>query len=145
MQIKIRTFQLSDYAQLTKVLELSMSEACFAESISAVSRQLLWDSSLVLIAEIESSKEMTGIIIGTIDNNEGYCYRVAVPPQHRRRGIGRSLMRAMQERFMRRKVRRVLIPLDQHNEPATPFFESLGFGRQHFTRGCHKLSIVAGT
>jgi ribosomal protein S18 acetylase RimI-like enzyme len=145
MQIKIRPFQLSDYAQLKQLLEVSMSEACFTESMEAVGRQLLWDSSLVLIAELESSREMIGIIIGTIDNNEGYYYRVAVPPQHRRQGIGRSLMSAMQERFMRRKVRRILIPLDQHNEPAMPFFESLGFGRQHFTRGCQRLSIVAGS
>jgi ribosomal protein S18 acetylase RimI-like enzyme len=111
--------------------------------MEAFGRQLSWDSSLVLVAESEG--ELIGIAIGTIDNNDGYYYRIAVDPFHRRRGVGKTLIRSMQERFVQRKVNRILIPLDPHNEPAVPVFESLGFGIQHFTKAFKKLSIVAGT
>ncbi|MCI3927248.1 GNAT family N-acetyltransferase [Paenibacillus sp. TRM 82003] len=141
--MQVRSFQLSDYAEVSQLMENSLSEACFHETMDAFARQLSWDSSLVLLAVDEAS--IVGVVIGTIDNNDGYYYRIAVDPFHRRKGVGKTLIQALQERFVERKVNRILIPVDTHNEPVVPVFESLGFDMSSFTKAFKKLSIVAGT
>jgi ribosomal protein S18 acetylase RimI-like enzyme len=153
--VNVRPFQLSDYAQVTDVMRNALSELCFTETLDAFGRQLSWDSSLVLVAEVEENSpvmdrstysydgRIIGLAIGTIDHDVGYHYRIAVDPQHRRRGVARKLIHSMQQRFEQRKVKRILIPLDQHNALALPVFESLGFGAQQFTKAWKKLSIVA--
>ncbi|HZG77284.1 MAG TPA: GNAT family N-acetyltransferase [Paenibacillus sp.] len=139
----VRSFQLSDYAEVTQLMENSLSEACFHDTMEAFARQLSWDSSLVMIAETEGT--IVGVVIGTIDNNDGYYYRIAVDPFHRRKGVGKTLIQSLQERFVERKVNRILVPVDDHNEPVLPVFESLGFDMSSFTKAFKKLSIVAGT
>jgi ribosomal protein S18 acetylase RimI-like enzyme len=139
----VRSFQLSDYALVSQLMENSLSESCFHETMEAFARQLSWDSSLVLIAEDDG--EIIGAVIGTIDNNNGYYYRIAVDPFHRRKGVGKMLIQTLQERFLERKVNRILIPVDTHNEPVLPLFQSLGFDMNSFTKAFKKLSIVAGT
>ncbi len=149
MIMNVRPFQLSDYAQVTEVMQNSLSELCFTETLDAFGRQLSWDSSLVLVAETSAEeqyshiKRIIGVAIGTIDHDVAYHYRIAVDPQYRRRGIASTLIHAMQQRFEQRKVKRILIPLDQHNALALPVFESMGFGDQQFTKAWKKLSIVA--
>lgn len=138
----IRSFQLSDYADVTQMMKRSLSEPCFYATIDAFARQLSWDSSLVMVAEKEGT--IVGIVIGTIDNNDGYYYRITVDPLHRSRGVGKLLIRSLQNRFVGRKVNRILVPVDVYNEPVLPVFESLGFDISSFTRVFQKLSIVAG-
>ena len=140
----VRPFQLADYAAVTQLMEISLSEECCIESKEAFARQLSWDSSLVLVAELEN--KLVGLIIGTIDeHNNGYYYRVAVDPAHRRQGIGKSLIRALESRFTDRKVNRMLVPLDSHNEPVVPVYMSLGFDMESFTKKYRQLRIVASS
>lgn len=138
----VRSFQLSDYAPVTQLLEDVLSDSCYADTMEAFGRQLSWDSDLVLVAVRQG--QVVGVIIGTIDNNQGYYYRIAVSRQHRRQGIGRQLIQALRRRFEQRKVRRVLVSVDAHNEPILPFYESLGYDDSCFQRSVNELSIVCG-
>ncbi len=138
----IRTFQLSDYAAVTELLETVLSEQCCEETMEAFARQLSWDSELVLVAV--EQEQIVGIIIGTIDNNEGYYYRVAVAPAYQRQGIGKALVKAMKERFEQRNVRKIMVTVDKHNEIVLPLYEALGFRANDFLRAVHRLSIVSG-
>jgi len=139
--MRIRAFQLSDYRSVSELLEVSLSEECCQETLKAFARQLSWDSELILVAEDEGS--LVGVMIGTIDRQNGYVYRIAVHPDHRRRGVGRSLMTAMNQRFRQRNVLKVLVALDKHNEHLLPFYERLVDAPD---RGklSKPLSIVAG-
>ena len=141
--MNVRTFQLSDYAPVTTLLRDSLSDDCYEETIKAFARQLSWDGGLVYVAEQNS--QIVGVIIGTIDNNDGYYYRIAVHPSHRRRGVGKAMIEALQGRFVQRKVKRILIPVDMHNEPVLPLYEALGYGISNFTKNFNKLSIVSGS
>ena len=138
----VRPFQLSDYAPITKLLQDVLSATCYEETIEAFGRQLSWDSELVLVAV--EQLQVVGVIIGTIDNNKGYYYRIAVASSHRRIGIGRKLIQGLKKRFEQRKVSRVVITMDDHNEVIQPFYESLGYQTSDFQRSANKLSIVAG-
>lgn len=110
--------------------------------MEAFGRQLSWDSEMVLVAAAQG--QVVGVIIGTIDNNKGYYYRIAVAKSHQRKGIGRALTQGLKKRFEQRKVSRVLVTVDSHNEPILPFYESLGYGQTDFQRSVRPLSIVGG-
>jgi len=138
----VRPFQLSDYASLTNLLANVLSEVCYEETITAFARQLSLDSDLVLVAV--DNQQTVGVIIGTIHNNEGYYYRIAVDRAHQRKGIGKLLIQGLKQRFEQRSVSRVLISVDMHNEPLLPLYESLGYKSRDFMRSVEQLRIVNG-
>ncbi len=140
--MNIRSFQLSDYQPLTALLQDVLTPECYEQTMEAFARQLSWDSDLVLVATKQS--EIVGMIIGTIDNNKGYYYRVAVSSLHRRSGVGKALVEALRQRFVQRNVSKIMITADEHNEPVLPLYESLGYAANDFFRSFQKLSIVAG-
>ncbi|ANE45430.1 GCN5 family acetyltransferase [Paenibacillus swuensis] len=138
----LRTFQLSDYAPVTELLSEVLTESCYDETMEAFARQLKWDSDLVIVAE--SDEEIVGIIIGTIDNNQGYYYRIAVGQAYQRKGIGKALIANLKQKFVQRKVSRILVSVDSHNEFLLPLYESLGYRASDFLRSFKKLSIITG-
>jgi ribosomal protein S18 acetylase RimI-like enzyme len=138
----VRSFQLSDYAAVTALLQDSLCDECYDETMEAFARQLSWDSELIIVAE--KNREIAGIVIGTIDNNRAYYYRIAVHPAHRRQGIGRSMIQSLKFRFQQRKVSKILVTVDNHNEPVLPLYESLGYSSNDFSHSIQKLSIVNG-
>lgn len=140
--MQIRSFQLSDYRSVAELLEEVLSEECCEETMGAFARQLSWDSELVLVAE--SAGALAGVLIGTIDKQKGYVYRIAVYEQYRGQGIGRSLIASMRNRFNQRKVQKMLIAVDKHNEYLRTYYESLGMGLSDFAQLKQPLSIVAG-
>lgn len=138
----VRSFQLMDYFAVSKLLEEVLSEECNKETLKAFARQLTLDSHLVLVAEIDDV--IVGLIIGTIDDNKGYYYRIAVHPEHRGIGVGKSLINGLRERFEKRKVSQILITVDTHNEPVLPLYQSLGFQTADFFKPLKPLRIVNG-
>lgn len=140
--MNIRSVKLSDYRSITELFEEVLSEECCEVTMEAFGRQLGWDSDLVLVAEADA--QVIGVIIGTIDNNKGYYYRIAVSKAYQRQGIGKELVHALKQRFEQKNVSKIYITGDEHNEPVFPLFESLGFAATDIIRSFQKLSIVAG-
>ncbi|MDF2923586.1 MAG: GCN5-related N-acetyltransferase [Paenibacillaceae bacterium] len=138
----VRSFQLSDYGKITELLEHVLDEDCLDDTMTAFARQLNWDSSLVVVAAEEG--EILGVMIGTIHRNQGYYYRIAVHPDHQRRGIGRALIESLKQRFSVRQIQRMVVPVDEYNEQLLPVFEKLGCCEDDFNRSFGKLSILAG-
>jgi ribosomal protein S18 acetylase RimI-like enzyme len=136
----VRSFQLADTASVTRLLQEVLTESCYVDTMEAFKRQLSWDTELVLIAE--EDEQIVGIIIGTIDNNNGYYYRIAVAEQYQRKGIGRAMIEAMKQRFLQRKVNKILVTVDVHNENMLPLYESAGYRSTDFSRSAHRLSII---
>ncbi|MNI53169.1 Acetyltransferase YpeA [compost metagenome] len=138
--MRVRSFQLADSYTIPKLLQEVLSESCFEETMEAFARQLSWDCELVLVAE--EDEQLVGIIIGTIDNNNGYYYRIAVAEQFQRKGIGKAMIEAMKQRFLQRKVNKIMVTVDSHNETVIPVYESAGYHAADFSRAVHRLSIV---
>ncbi len=140
--MQIRSFQLSDYRSVAVLLKEVLSEECCEETMAAFARQLSWDSELILVASVED--DIVGILIGTIDEQKGYVYRIAVRTDYQRKGIGKSLVAAMNDRFRQRRVLKVIIAKDKHNELLRPFYEALGALSVDFAMPPRPLAIVAG-
>jgi ribosomal protein S18 acetylase RimI-like enzyme len=137
----IRGFQLTDYVRANSIMESMLNDLCFHETRLALARQLKWDSELVLVAEWE--EQVVGLIIGTIDKNRGYVYRVLVEEVYQRQGIGRALTESLVQLFKVRDVHSTWMTVDEHNEPITPFYKALGYTEEQFFTLTNRLSIVA--
>jgi ribosomal protein S18 acetylase RimI-like enzyme len=140
--MNVRSFQLSDCSIVTKLLGEVLSETCYTDTMDAFAKQLSLDSSLVLVAE--ESDQIVGVIIGTIDNNEGYYYRIAVDRSNQRKGIGKKMIQSMKKRFEQRKVKKIMVTVDAHNEPILSLYESMGYRAQDFSHSIQKLRIMNG-
>lgn len=137
----IRGFQLTDYVRANSIMESMLGDTCFHETRLALARQLKWDSELVLVAELE--EQVVGLIIGTIDRNRGYVYRVLVEEVYQRQGIGRALAESLDRLFQVRDVHSTWVTVDEHNELMTPFYKALGYTEEQFFTTTNRLSIVA--
>ncbi|GAB6992299.1 GNAT family N-acetyltransferase [Paenibacillus pini] len=137
----VRSFQLSDCTSVTELLQIALSEECYENTIEPFSRQLSWDSDLIMVAEEDG--DIIGALIGTIENNHGCYYRIAIHPDYRRQGVGSALVSAMESRFQQRKVSRILVAGDEHNKAIMPLYEAMGYGANKILEAFQKLSIIA--
>jgi ribosomal protein S18 acetylase RimI-like enzyme len=76
----------------------------------------------------------SGRIVGTLsllsvdgDPHRWVIANVAVDPDHRRRGIGRALVRAAIDLAKQRRARTVVLQVDRSNQGARDLYASLGF------------------
>ncbi|WP_040949600.1 GNAT family N-acetyltransferase [Gorillibacterium massiliense] len=136
----IRSFRLSDHVTVNHLLEEVLPQKCYTETKTALARQLSWDSELVLVAEEQD--EIVGLIIGTIDNDSGFYYRLAVDPDYQRKGIGKSLIHSLEHKFKQRDVTKIMVAVDEHNQSLLPFFDAVGVVERWLSAGRRALSIV---
>lgn len=140
--MNVRSFRLSDYAVVKQLLADVFSQSCYNVTMDALGNQLSWDSEMVMVAEHRMSREVIGIIIGTIDNNNGYYYRIAVRADYRRQGVGKAMIESLKKRFLLREVNRIMVSVDVHNESIIPLYKSLGYTTNDFLPP-NRLRIVA--
>ncbi|WP_128895178.1 GNAT family N-acetyltransferase [Longirhabdus pacifica] len=138
----IRTFQLSDYVAISQLLQTELSERCYDETRRAFAHQLNWDSELVLVAVLDD--EIVGTIIGTIDHEEGYFYRVIVQSNCLHKNCEVRLIEAMNQCFAQHQVKRVLVTVDEYNHQLQFLCKSLGFVTTNTPCSEKKLSILTG-
>jgi ribosomal-protein-alanine N-acetyltransferase len=79
-----------------------------------------------LVAEVGGS--VIGYIIGTVRwMNVGHVLAIGVDPQHRRKGVGTTLMERLIDYFRKRGVSKVRLEARESNWEARKFYSSLGF------------------
>jgi ribosomal protein S18 acetylase RimI-like enzyme len=104
---------------------LRVRDAETAEAIAALAARA---DAWLLVAEVDGT--LAGTLIASWDGWRGHFYRLAVAPDHRRRGIGLALVRAGEERLRAAGARRLvaIVVLDDPN--AVGFWTSAGYPQQ---------------
>ncbi|MFE0580150.1 MULTISPECIES: GNAT family N-acetyltransferase [unclassified Streptomyces] len=101
------------------------------------------DPQALLLAHRDG--ELVGTVIAGFDGWRCHLYRLAVHPGHRRRGTGRALLAAAEERFAALGGRRADAMVLDGNERAHPAWEAAGYGPQEaWTRWVKPLAPPAG-
>ena len=92
-----------------------------------IASQMRSDCSIYLVAEEDG--RMVGAVLGTHDGRKGWLNRMAVAPDHRKRGIAAMLVRAVEERLLERGIEIFACQIEDWNEPSMTVFEHLGYTR----------------
>lgn len=123
----------------------------FADEESAarmLNRALAAPQCVVLMAvvadENDSGKKCAaGGVIGGHDGLRGVIYYLAADPRWRRRGVGRALLRAMEDELAARGCRQIALEVRPENKEAAVFYERMGYGAQrrlNYTRALNNKS-----
>ena len=103
------------------------SHAVTPDSVERVAQLVADDPEALLLAELDGA--LVGTVIGAWDGWRGNFYRLAVLPDYRRRGIGRRLVEAAEERLRGRGAPRVTALVAFDDSDATGFWEASGYSR----------------
>jgi ribosomal-protein-alanine N-acetyltransferase len=138
--LALRDYVPSDLADVVRI-----ENECFPPAI-AYSREVLKSEfessgSVSLIAELNGS--IVGLILANYQTKrpDGYISSVDVSKSHRREGIARQLVTAVESDFMARGNRQVVLEVGIENHEATQLYYKLGYK----THGTKKAFYADGT
>ncbi|MCR5655711.1 MAG: GNAT family N-acetyltransferase [Lachnospiraceae bacterium] len=126
----IRTMTIEDYEQ---VHDLWMTISGFAirsidDSREGVERFLTRNPSTSVVAE-EDGKIVGAILCGH-DGRRGCLYHVCVHPDHRLRGIGKSMVVFAMEALKREKINKVSLIAFTKNDIGNAFWKEIGWTKR---------------
>ena len=133
--VHIRDCALGDHEQVAAVWAASGLSPRPSDTREEVAKKLRRDQDLFLVASLDS--QVVGTVIGGWDGRRGWIYRMAVRPEHQRRGIGRALMCELEERLRAKGALAINLIHNSHNQAADGFYRSLGYAP------CEGVSVMA--
>jgi ribosomal protein S18 acetylase RimI-like enzyme len=128
MRVEIRS---AEHRHVPALLELWRSAGMppgATDSEQGLQRLLESDSQALLVAE--SGGVMIGSLIAAWDGWRGNLYRLAVHPEHRRRGVARALLAEGERRLQTLGALRLSAIVDGHDAGALELWRSAGYERQ---------------
>ena len=83
--------------------------------------------SLASVLVAEADQRIVGSLIATFDGWRGNMYRIAVHPDYRRRGIGRTLVEEGERRLTKLGAKRITALVEEKYPWAIAFWSSVGY------------------
>lgn len=136
MQTNLRPATADDIERVL-AFWLDAAEPTSTDSAEALIDLLRHAPGALVVAEADG--RIVGTVIAGWDGWRGAIYRLAVGPEHRRRGLARSLLRAAEERLTGLGARRVHAIVVEANAKAVAFWDATDWehqaGQLRFARG----------
>ena len=124
--MNIRTYRDSDHASVIALWnEVFPNPAPHNDPYRVIEEKKREKDGLFFVA-CEAS-HVVGTVMGGYDGHRGWVYTLAVAPGKRRSGIGRWLMRRLEEELGQRGCSKVNLQVRAGNEDVVAFYEEIGF------------------
>jgi ribosomal-protein-alanine N-acetyltransferase len=130
----IRVFGEADAAAAAQVLRASPEASQWTEW--GLKELLGWSGVVALVSEDDG--KVNGFIVGRQTAGEAEILNLAVVPAKRRRGEGRTLLKAAMEEFGTRQVSRLFLEVRESNEGGIAFYEKHGFSKSGRRAGYYR-------
>ena len=118
--MKIRGFRLDDYSRVFELWKEAGLEIRPGDDLEGVKLKLERDPDLFLVAE--DAGQIIGSVIGGWDGRRGFVWHLAIKPGHQRKGIGRALVRQVEERLTKKGATIVYAMILTTNKRSRDFF-----------------------
>ncbi|MEM1247997.1 MAG: GNAT family acetyltransferase [Acidobacteriota bacterium] len=125
--MEIRAFRASDTVAVIALWRLCDLVRPWNDPRRDIERKLLVQPELFLVGE--EGQTLVGSVMAGYDGHRGWVNYLAVHPDHQRRGYGRRLMAAAEERLRLAGCPKINLQVRSSNAEVLAFYDSLGFGR----------------
>ncbi len=118
---------IDDYdriAELWKLSELDSLRPEGRDSREAFERQLRRGQ---IVLGLEEQGTLVGVVLATHDTRKGWINRLAVHPQHRRKGYGTELQRAAEHALQSAGIEVIAALIDKSNAASVALLEKEGY------------------
>ena len=125
---RIRDFRFpEDYEEVYNLWENAGSGIHLRRSDEPeeIAKKLQRDPTLFMLAEIDG--RIVGSVIGGFDGRRGMMYHMAVAKPFRRKGIGETLMEALERRLKEKGCIRYYLLVAKDNIEAVEFYQKRGW------------------
>ena len=131
----IRAGGVEDLEAVLQLWRRSCALPTVTDDLQSLRALLLADAGALLVAETPGEpttghEKLVGSLIAAWNGWRGSFYRLAVRPDHRRRGLGRRLVREGEKRLRERGAGRLDAIVAADEAVAAGFWEALGYERQ---------------
>src|SRR5262249_48016126 len=124
--VTIREFALADAAAVAALWQRVFHDDSPWRAPHAIfERRSRRQGELFLVATIDGAVVAT--TMAGYDGHRGWLYRVAVAPEHQRRGLGRALVREAEQRLGQLGCPKVNLQIEVENRDVVGFYERLGW------------------
>jgi ribosomal protein S18 acetylase RimI-like enzyme len=131
--LRIRAATPDDLDTVLAFWKTAAEGTSISDDRAGVERLVERDAEALILAERDG--ELLGTVIAGFDGWRCHLYRLAVRPDHRRRGIGTALLAAAEERFVRLGGRRGEAMVLVDNERAHHAWRAAGYApEEHWRR-----------
>ena len=123
--MKIREFGLDDYRRVFELWKEAGLEIRPGDDLDGVKLKLERDPDLFLVAE--DAGQIVGSVIGGWDGRRGFVWHLATKPGYQRKGIGRALVRQVEEKLRKKGAVIVYAMVLTTNKRSRNFFAASGY------------------
>ena len=127
LNLNLRDFRIEDYDQV-----VSLWRTCGLpfrpggrDSRERIAREIEKPMALFLVVECEG--DIVGTLFGTTDGRKGWINRLAVRPDHQRRGLAKRLIKEMEARFEELGLEVFSCLIEDHSDSSMRLFEEIGY------------------
>lgn len=125
------TLRVRPFAEIDEPSVIALWTEVFADEPprndprAVVRRKLRVQRELFLVGEAQG--KVVGTVVAGFDGYRGWVYRLAVHPDHRRRGFGRALMREAEARLRAVGCPKLNLQVRSSNAEVVAFYRRLGY------------------
>lgn len=123
--MKIRTFDIEDQAAVIELWQACALVVAWNDPAKDIARKLKVGADLFLVGE--SSGEIVATVMGGYEGHRGWINYLAVSPQHQRKGYGRKMMHAVEQRIQLKGCPKINLQVRGTNTQAAAFYQSIGY------------------
>ena len=124
--------QIRPYGQSDEQRVIDLWNRCgllrpWNDPLKDITRKLTVQRDLFLVGVIE--QEIVASVMAGFDGHRGWINYLAVAPEHRRAGYGRTIMDAAEQQLRGLGCPKINLQIRADNVSAIHFYESIGFSR----------------
>ena len=124
--IHIRNFTPADADAVCNLWAAAGLKPSRSDTYEAMAKVATRNAGLALVAE-DGEGRIVGTATGADDGRRGWVYRFAVHPDLRQGGLGRRLVREVEDRLRARGCEKLNLLVERDNPDAIAFWRHLGY------------------
>ena len=127
MTARLREFTIDDYDAVYAIWENAGPGVGigYSDTRGEIAKKLERDPDLFLVAE--DGAHIVGTVLGGYDGRRGLIYHLAVVPEYRQQGIGKTLMAEVERRLKEKGCQRCYLLVKHDARDVIEFYHGLGW------------------